>query len=242
MVNSPTEDPIKTETNVPLVQTIDAEAIAAEAAKIATEAAEAKATEVATEAAEKASQQTRKDIARQISGEDEDKPWIPKNYDEIVDKAADKAKQDREEERKLMQEEADKKDEEAAKNKEKSLKSWQETWNNQINALEEADRLPKVQEDIKKKMDASETLNEEEMKDPGVVARSELYAKARELKESNLELVHYKHMGSQKQSGRPNAPVAGSSRGTSEENVGEYAYEDVHDVSFDDLISEVNKV
>lgn len=233
------DDPIVTQTNVPQTQQIDATKIAEEASKIAEEKLQDSFDAKADEIAQKATQEARKEIAKQISGEKEEDKWVPKDYDEIVDKAK-KEMRDELETNKADEDKKQKEDEKkAGEEKEESLKKWNKYWDNQIKTLEDDGLIEKVDEDVQKKLDAKEELTDEDKNDPGLKSREKVFAKARELKETNLELVAHKYLkGVKKKAGRSDAPIAGVNRGgfTPGDKSG-YSYEDVHNSSIEDILS-----
>ncbi len=165
-------------------------------------------------------------LAETLVGKGDDK-WVPKDYEEIKDTTKTetlKAVDEKFEER-------DKKVVESAKAKKKKeatdLKKWNETWSNQVTKLTDEGHLPQVNEDIQKKLDKGDKLTGEEMKDEGLVRRSELYTKANEIKEPNLELVFHRDLKGQVDKGTT-APVLGTRKSvTPPPNNEEFAYEDI---------------
>lgn len=166
-------------------------------------------------------------LAETLTGK-EDKKWVPKDFEEIKDttktetlKEVDKKFEERDE--KVKEAEKTKKKKDAA-----DLKKWDTYWKGQVTKLTEEGYLPKPPEEIQKKLDDSKTLTEDEMKDPSMVARANVYEKAREIKESNLELVYHRDIRGKPQSPGAQAPVLGTRKGVapppSDE---EFSYEDI---------------
>lgn len=236
MVDKPTEN-VVTETNVPKTQEIDAAKITEDAAKLATERATADLEEKTAEIAEKATASAKQAIVDQLSDKKE-KKWIPDNYDQIVDKAVDKSRLEREEETKKMRQESEAKQEASAKEKEEKLKKWNKYWDSQIDTMVKEGKIASVDEQIQAKLDDKQELTEVEKKDPGIQAREKILKKASELKETNLELVFYKHLSGEikKPAGRPSAPVAGAQRGTTPADKTGYSYEEIHGKSTLDIL------
>lgn len=233
MTDSPN---VVTETNVPKTQEIDAAKIAEDAAKIAEERATAKLEEQTAEIAEKAQVSARQAIVDQLSDKKTDR-WVPKDYEEVVERAKTESREEREEETKKLEEVAKAKEEQTVKEKEEAVKKWNKHWDTQLDGLVKDGKIATIDEQIQKKLDAKEDLTDEDKKDAGLQAREQIFEKARELKEPNLELVYYKHLsGEKKQAGRPDAPVAGARRGITPADKTGYSYEEIRDSSFEEIM------
>lgn len=237
-MNDPKDTPIIVKTDVPKAQEIDAAQIAKEASKIAKEELQGEFDSKAEEIAQEAARKTKEEIAKQISGEKDADKWVPKSYEEIVDKAKDEMREENQKTQKDADEQREADEKKAGEDKKKSLEKWNKHWDTQIKTLEKDGIIEEVNEDIQKKLDNKEELTDEEKNDPGLKSREQIFSKARELKETNLELVAYKYIkGEKKASGRSSAPVIGSNRGGfTPGNKSGYSYEEVHDSSIEDIL------
>ena len=165
-------------------------------------------------------------LAESLVGKKDEK-WVPKDYEEVKEVA----KKETLEEVDKKFEERDKQVKEDKKTKVKEdkakLAKWDKYWQGQVTKLTDEGHLPKPAEEIQKKLDEKETLTEEEMKDPAMIARTELYSKAQDLKESNLELVYHRDLRDKQPAGA-SAPVLGTRKSVSPPSSdGEFAYEDI---------------
>lgn len=167
-------------------------------------------------------------LSESLVGKKQEK-WIPKDYEEIKEVSKKEALEEFERINREKEEASKKQVEEAKKQEVENYKKWQEIWNKQVESLTEAGHLPKVDEEIQKKLDKGEKLSKEEMEDPGIAARSELYQKAQELKESNLELVYYRDMqGKRETREAEEAPIFGLKKSvTQADDDEEFSYEDI---------------
>src|SRR3990167_1291225 len=190
---------------------------------------------VTKEVTEKAITAAKQDLAEKITGKpvDENAPsWVkenrvPKDYQEVAEYGKDQALKEFEARDKAKAEAATKQTEEAKKTDEEKQKKWNDYWENQLKVMTDEGKLPAVDEKITEKLSKGETLTDDEKKDEGLQARAELFATAKEKKESNLELVWYKHLQGKKPAGAT-APVMGSSRATTRSDKTDWTYEELH--------------
>lgn len=213
VVETPKETP--KETQEVEIDTSKIEKEVTEAAKEAlSESLVAKEEEIVTSAKEK--------IAEALIGKKEKERWVPKDYDEVKDVTK---KETIKEVKEMLKSE---KVEEAKKEKQ-SLDKWQKHWDNQITKLTDEGHLPKPSEEIQAKLNKGEALTEEEKtSDPALIARTNLYTKASELKDSNLELVFHRDVRSKTPAGAT-APVLGTRKSvTSASSDEDFAYEDIN--------------
>lgn len=206
--------------------------------------------QVAEQASEQATAKVTENIIKSIRGkepEPEDQPsWAkrgdktPKSYEEVGEYGADIAVKRIE----AKQAETAKKQEETAKQTkeadEKRTEDQNKYWTGQLKQLVEEGHIPAPAEGIQAKLDKNEQLTQKELEDPGIKARANLWAKAREAKEPNLRLVFFEHLKDTKQAGS-DAPVIGSRKSVKQEGEGEYTYEDIHNTPIEDLVVEANK-
>jgi hypothetical protein len=167
------------------------------------------------------SNKVKADIIKSITGEDKKGPWVPKSYDEIVDKSVEKFKDVLAEREKKAAEQTTSQVEE----QKKTQAEWNNYWDAQMKDLEADGVIPALPKEIAAKLADGKALTAEERNDPAVQARSDIYAKSKELKDEgkrdwfNLELVALKHMGTRSRNDGRNAPVqsrniGGASKGS----------------------------
>jgi hypothetical protein len=200
--------------------------------------------EVAKEAAEKATKATKEEIVRKISGDkavDENAaPWVkenrnPRSYEEVAEYGRQQAVKDFEAKQKARDEAAAKVSAEEKKTSEEKQKQWNKYWDKQLKEMEDKEMLPKMDEKVAEKFAKGETLTSEDQQDPGIRARADIFAKAKELKETNLKVVYYEHFANKKPSGWK-APVFGSKRVVRPESKSSWSYEDIHRPSFEEIV------
>lgn len=201
-----------------------------------------KVTKEVTEAATKAAKD---DLVKKIQGDkpvDENaSPWTkegrtPLKYEEVAEYGATLAEKRIEAKLKAQNEAKAKQDEEAKKSSEEKQKQWNDYWEGQLKSMTDEGKIPAVDDKIQAKLDKKEVLTEQEKQDPGLQARAELFTKAKEVKDTNLELVWYKHIKDKKPVGAT-APVLGSHRATTSSNKDEWTWEELHNAkNFQDLI------
>lgn len=202
--------------------------------------------QVAEQATKDVTAKVRDDIVKSIQGDKpapkDQSPWEkegrqPKSYDEVAKHGEDRAIKRIRAEQKVADDkkvEADKRTEDQTKEKEAKQSEY---WNTQLKQLVEEGHIPAPHEDIQTKLDKNEQLTEKEMEDPGVKARANLWARAREAKEPNLRLVYFEHLKNEKPAGA-SAPVIGSRKSVNQAGKEEYTYEDIHNKTTDQIRSE----
>lgn len=178
------------------------------------------------ELTESLSAKVKQDIIKSISGEEKKGPWVPKTYEEIVEKATAEMEKKLEERGKKAQEQQSKYQEDMNKTQEE----WNKYWDNQLNDMEKEGLVPKIPDEIVEKLANQKPLTDQERKHPAIQARVDLYTKSKELKDEgyrdwfNMELVYYKHMKpAGRMSGRE-APVQTRSVGAVSKTDGDYSY------------------
>ena len=182
----------------------------------------------------RASEAARKDLMEKIAGKAVDEnaaPWVkegrqPKDYTEVSDYGKQQALREFEAKQKVKEEELAQKTKAEQLSETEKQKKWNVYWEGQLKEMTTDGRLPKVDDKISEKLVKGETLTEAEKQDQGLRARAELFAKAKEVKESNLEVVYYKHLN-QKPAGAM-APVFGIHRGTTPSSKTDWTYEELH--------------
>ena len=201
---------------------------------------------ITKDVSDKVSEDVTDKLVERIVGKESKKdlsPWKkedrnPRNYEEVVDWATKQSEAKME--AKLAARDKKTKDATSDANKKEAdtQKKYNEYWNTQMDKLTTEGRIPEVNKDIQKKIDAKEELNEEDQKDPGVKARKDIYDLAAKHKESNLRLVYYDHYKAKKPEGA-SAPVLGSTRGVTPATGEEFSYEDIHNKTVSDIIAGV---
>jgi len=193
---------------------------------------------VSQDVSEKVTSSVVESITDKLGGKKEEK-WIPKDYEEIKDRAKEETLAEFENRMKARDEEAkkaqDAKAEEAVKRQEK----WEQAWNAQLETLTKEGHIPEPNEEIRAKMEKKERLSEQDLQDEGLKMRRELYRLADEYKEYDLEKVYYKYVLPKKDEVPSGAfaPVSGSTKTTVGDNDTKYSYEDIHNSrNFEDLI------
>ena len=190
---------------------------------------------------EQVSAKTRDEIIAKIVGQEEKKAekYVPESYEELMDKTVSKAVEAFE---KKQQEARAKIDEESAANQTKQqqiVEANNEYWDKQLSDLETAGNLQSMPESIVKKLAEGKELTESERQHPSVSARAEIYSKSRELKDAgdadwwNLKYVAYRY-GIGRNRGA-DAPVYGNPSYSPEESHDTYSYEDIHNMSYQDI-------
>lgn len=231
-----TDTTVPTQTNVEVPQ-IDTAKIAEEASRLTAEQLESTINERITEATQKARQEAEQAIVERIAGKKEPERWQPKSYDEIVERAKAETTAEIEKRQKEQAEAQKKQFEESEKQKQERVESMKKTWDEQISRLEETG-LPKLEESIAKKIQNGEKLSEQELADPAVQARRQLYSIASENKEPNLELVYYKYMQGRTNIGA-NAPVGGARKSVTPQNDTPFTYEEIHNTPLEDITKQM---
>ena len=202
--------------------------------------------QVAEQATRDVTAKVRDDIVKSITGDkpkpEDQSPWEregrePKSYEEVAkygeERAVKKIKEEQAEQAKKQAEET-KKTQEQTKEKEEAQNKY---WTGQLKQLVEEGHLPAPAETIQAKLDKNEQLTAKEMEDPGVKARADLWAKAREAKEPNLRLVYFEHLKNEKPAGA-SAPVLGSRKAVNQAGKEEFTYEDIHFKTPEDIRAE----
>lgn len=202
--------------------------------------------EAAKKAAEKASEDVTKSIVDKIvGGQVEPKtPWskekrTPKDYDEIYEVAKEDAKKETLAEIEAREKQREKQIEVQKARDAESVKKQNELWDEQLKSLTQAGHIPEVKKEIQEKLAKGEKLEGEDLEDPGIKARKELYTAAAENKETNLELAYYKYKAPKStQPPGAAAPVFGSRKAvTPSGDQEEFSYEEIHNAKgFDELL------
>jgi hypothetical protein len=178
---------------------------------------------------ERVSAKTKQQIVDAIVGEQgKDKgPWVPKSYEEIIERAVEKVK----EVNAQTEKERAEADSKSKQEQEKQIEANNEYWDRQIADLEVDGLLPKMPEEIVAKLAENKPLSEKDQKDPSIKARQELYAKSKELKDSgdqdwwNFKYVAHKFgIGKEKEF---NAPVLTRSSYSGGDNKSPYTFEEI---------------
>lgn len=233
-----TDTTVPTQTQVEVPQ-IDTAKIVEEASRLTAEQLESTIEERISEATQKAQQLAEEAIVERISGKKDSPKWVPKTYEEIVERAKTETQAEierLEQERQKQQAEQVEQRKKAEAKKQEELKQY---WDQQLGAMEEDGRLPKIDKNLAEKLSKGEKLSDDEMEDPAVKARQNLYKLAHEHKEPNLELVYYKHLNNKPaQAGRPDAPVGGARRATADSNEAPFTWEEIHNTSIDQIAKE----
>ena len=197
----------------------------------------------------KSAEALREDVVRNITetlaGKTEDPniaPWVrekrnPHSYEEVADWGRLQAK--REFETSLSEREAKAKQaqEEAEKARLAGQSQLAQQWDSQLKELTTKEFIPAPAEEVQAKLSKNEKLSEEDLKDPGIEARRELYRLGQEHQETNLELVFYKYYLPEKSKVEPGrtAPVIGRVKGSSNQEGEISSYEDLHSGSLSDI-------
>lgn len=194
------------------------------------------------ELVDQVSAKTRDEIISKIVGEQKKEPerYVPESYEELMERTVNQAIDAFEKKQADMRskEESLKKEEE--EKAAKVIEANNEYWDKQLLDLQNDSVLQKLPEEIAKKLSEGKELSEEERAHPAVAARSELYAKSRELKDKgdadwwNLKYVAYK-FGIGRENRGATAPVYGKPSFAEEDSRGGYSYEDIHNLSFQDI-------
>ena len=202
--------------------------------------------EATKEIEERATKRAKEEMVKSIVGETtepktawEKENRNPKNYTEIAEEGARIAREQVDATLKEKEEAQKKAAEEAKKSEEQKFEEQNKRWTDQMTNLVEKGEIPAPSEEVQKKLDANQQLSEQDRLDPGMKARAEIFRKAKELKEGNLELVYYRDVkgGTGSQAGA-SAPVFGARRGGAQTSgEGEWTYEELHNArSYEELM------
>lgn len=189
------------------------------------------------EVEQRAYERAQESITEKLVGKPKPEKWQPKSYEEIVERAKEETTKELTARQQREAQEAKKAQEEQEKARQEQMKQGFETWDKQFKELEEAGYLPKLDEGIAKKLANPSELTEEEMADPAVKLRWDIYKKAAETKEPHLGYVYFKHFQN-RQSQTP--PVFGSHKASSNsEPSTAFSWEDIHNTSLDEIAKQV---
>jgi len=177
-------------------------------------------------------------------------PWekekrTPKTYREIAEFSAELA-----EHRRMKQEaEAKKQQDEMEKQRQANEKQLNEIWDEQLEELREAGKIPKIDPGVITKIKTGKPLNDVEAKDPGLTAQRELFSKMYEVAElkrkagkpvsTNLKEIYYEHYQETKKSqpAGADAPISGGASSINESD-DDYSWKDIHSSSFHDIVKQ----
>lgn len=194
------------------------------------------------ELVDQVSQKTRDEIVKKIVGEEHKEPekYVPESYEELMERTVSKAVEafERKQTEAQARSEAAKKDEEAKS--QQVIEANNQYWDKQLGDLEKSELIATLPDAIAKKLADGKELSETDKQHPAVKARIELYSKSRELKDQgdsdwwNLKYVAYRY-GIGKGERAAYAPVEGRGSYSENEDRGGYTYEDIHNMSFQEL-------
>jgi len=177
---------------------------------------------------ERVSARTKQQIVEAIvGGKKEEGPWVPKSYEEVVDRAVEKVKEVNAASEKEKLEAAEK----AKADEQKQIELNNQYWDKQISDLENDGLLPPLPDNLVEKLAGGKVLSEADQKDPSIKARQELYAKSKELKDAgdqdwwNFKYVAHKFgIGKEKSF---DAPVLTRSSYSGSDNKSPYTFEEI---------------
>jgi hypothetical protein len=177
-------------------------------------------------------------------------PWekekrTPKTYREIAEFSAELA----EHREKKRQDEAKKQQDEMEKQRQANEKQLNDIWDEQLEDLREAGKIPKIDPGVIGKIKAGKPLSEVEAKDPGLTAQRDLFNKMYEVAETrrkagkpvstNLKEIYYEHYQTPKKSqpAGADAPISGGASQINESD-DDFTWKDIHGSSFHDIVKE----
>lgn len=188
-----------------------------------------------------------KDLAAQIQADATQPflitpPWdkekrVPKDLTEVVswireeNIAYTKAELKREREsEELQKKEAE---EQATKEYAETENKWNIYWDTQLDELASKGKIPPISESIKAKLAKGETLSAQDAKDPGVVARADIFNLAQKNQNLNLKEVYYEYYvefskNKNKQPAGANAPISAGRATKSDAENEEFTYDEIH--------------
>lgn len=200
------------------------------------------------EVEDRAAAKAKEELRKAVLGEEDKEEWVPKSYDEIVDRSVEKMEA-RREAREKEQAEAEKAKQEEL---EKSRAEYQKQWDEQIDSLSQMGLIPRLNGEVKAdkvimdKLAKREVLTEEEMKHPHVVARATLLRAAKEAGEYNLKAAYLDNRDKfqqQVEEQQMNAPVFGPGGTTAgEDDSGMPSYEELSNSSIEELTKKYGNV
>lgn len=216
--------------------------------------------EIKKEAKEEAKKETKDEILKALGVTETEKveaekqgwqsPWEkrgetkPKDWREAVEAGADLA----DFRRTQTEAEQKKKDEAAEKSQTERREQLNKYWDGQLNDLRSQGKLPEIDEKVQEKIKNNKQLNEEDRKDPGLVAQYRLIETMSEVSKQrqangqpaiyNLKEIFYEHYNADKQKAGADAPVSGGKTsvqiGKTDED--EMSYEELHRTDFEGII------
>lgn len=185
------------------------------------------------------SEQAKRDIVEKLVGKKEDGPYVPKSYEELMEKTIEKMEAKLEEKNKKEAE----RNQQLTAEQQKVQEEWNKYWDSQLSDLEKDGFLTEIPQDIATKLAENKPLTEEEKNHPSMKDRAQLYAKSKELKEegyrdwANLELVYHKFMARENTNRMrgEEAPVATRNKGFVSKNDDSFTFEEIRNTPMSKL-------